>query len=80
MRKKVIQIDGVVGVYESLNDSKKDIGFFGTEPTLLEGNPYIVEKLGNISYRIYPNTFFSIKYEASKADDGYCFKGLQAFL
>ncbi len=66
LARKVIQIDGVVGVYESLNDSKKDIGFFGTEPTLLEGNPYIVEKLGNISYRIYPNTFFQLNTKQAK--------------
>lgn len=60
LAKKIITIDGVVGVYESLNEAKKEIGFFGTDPVLLEGKPFIIEKLGTISYRIYPNTFFQL--------------------
>ena len=66
LAKKVSTIDGVVGVYESFNDSKKDIGFFGTDPQLLEGKPYLIEKLGKISYRIYPNTFFQLNTKQAK--------------
>ncbi len=60
LAKKVIQIEGVKGVYEAFNSSKKEIGFFSEEPVLLEGQPYIIEKLGKISYQIYPNTFFQL--------------------
>ncbi len=60
LAKKVIQIEGVKGVYEAFNSSKKEIGFFSEEPVLLEGQPYIIEKLGKISYKIYPNTFFQL--------------------
>ncbi len=60
LAKKIIQIEGVKGVYEAFNSSKKEIGFFDEEPVLLEGQPYIIEKLGKISYQIYPNTFFQL--------------------
>lgn len=60
LAKKVMQIEGVRGVYEAFNSSKKEIGFFTEEPVLLEGQPYIIEKLGKISYQIYPNTFFQL--------------------
>lgn len=60
LAKKVIQFNGVKGVYESINSSKKEIGFIGTNPVLLEGNPFIIEKLGKISYQLYPDTFFQL--------------------
>lgn len=66
LAKKVIAIEGVKGVYESFNDSKKEIGFFGSDLILLEGDPFIIEKLGNISYRIYPNTFFQLNTKQAK--------------
>ncbi|MDE7264006.1 MAG: 23S rRNA (uracil(1939)-C(5))-methyltransferase RlmD [Anaeroplasmataceae bacterium] len=66
LAKKVITIDGVIGVYESFNDAKKEIGFFGTDPVLLEGKPFIIEKLGKISYQIYPNTFFQLNTKQAK--------------
>ena len=66
LAKKVIELPGVVGVYESFNNSKKEVGFFGTEPQLLEGKPYIVEKLGKVMYRIYPNTFFQLNTKQAK--------------
>ncbi len=66
LAKKTLTLDGVVSVYESFNDAKKEIGFFGTEPKLLEGKPYIIEQLGNISYRIYPNTFFQLNTKQAK--------------
>lgn len=60
LAKKTMQIQGVVSVYESFNSSKKSNTFFEDEPKLLEGKPYIVEKLDKISYRIYPDTFFQL--------------------
>lgn len=60
LARKVIQLEGVKGVYESINSSKKEIGFIGTNPVLLEGNPFIIEKLGKISYQLYPDTFFQL--------------------
>ena len=60
LAKRTITLEGVKGVYESLNTSKKDVGFIGTNPVLLEGEPYIIEKLGKLSYKLYPNTFFQL--------------------
>lgn len=66
LAKKIISLEGIIGVYESINDSKNEVGFFGTDPVLLEGSPYLIEKLGNISYRIYPNTFFQLNTKQAK--------------
>lgn len=66
LAKKVIQIPGVKSVYESFNDSKKSGSFFGEEINLLEGEPYIIEQLGNVKYRIYPNTFFQLNTSQAK--------------
>lgn len=60
LAKRVIALNNVVGVYENFNDSIKEGTFFGPETNLLEGKPYIIEKIGNIKYRIYPNTFFQL--------------------
>lgn len=63
---EVIKLKNVVSVYESFNDSKKESVFFGDEINLLEGEPYIIETLGNIKYRIYPNTFFQLNTKQAK--------------
>ena len=60
LAEKVSHIPGVVGVYESWNPSKKRDEFFGEEMHLLYGDPYVVEKIGKISYRLYPDTFFQL--------------------
>lgn len=60
LAKRVMDIKGVKGVYESFNNSKKENTFFGDEINHLEGSEYIVESIGNIKYRIYPNTFFQL--------------------
>lgn len=54
-----MMLEGVKGVYENFNDSKKTSAIFGNVTNHLAGNPYIVETLGNIQYQIYPTTFFS---------------------
>ena len=69
LAKKVIEIKGVISVYENFNTSKKDGVIFGEESNLLEGQPYIVEELGKIKYRIYPNTFFQLN--TSQAEKMY---------
>ncbi len=66
LAKRTIELPGVIGVYESFNDAKKEVGFFGTDPKLLEGDSYIIESLGKIQYRIYPNTFFQLNTKQAK--------------
>lgn len=66
LAKDIINIPNVVGVYESFNTSKKEGVFFTDEITLLEGKPYIIEELGNVKYRIYPNTFFQLNTNQAK--------------
>lgn len=66
LAKKTMTLSGVVGVYESFNDAKKEIGFFGTEPILLEGEPYLIETLGKVQYRIYPTTFFQLNTKQAR--------------
>lgn len=60
LAKKIIVHPNVVGVYETFISNKKDNAFFGEELNLLEGKPYIIESLGKIQYKIYPNTFFQL--------------------
>lgn len=60
LAKKVIELPHVVSVYESFNADKKSNSFFVEESKLLEGKPYITEKIGQISYQIYPSTFFQL--------------------
>lgn len=60
LAKRVINISGVKSVYESFNNSKKENTFFGDEINHLEGDKFIVETIGKIKYRIYPNTFFQL--------------------
>ena len=57
---KVINLDGVVSVYENFNTSLKQGIIFGTETNHLEGKEFIIETLGNIKYKIYPTTFFQL--------------------
>ena len=60
LAKEIINIPGVKGVYENFNMDKKSINPFGEETNHLFGDEYIIEKLGNISYKIYPTTFFQL--------------------
>lgn len=65
LAQRVMMLEGVKGVYENFNDSKKTSAIFGNVTNHLAGNPYIVETLGNIQYQIYPTTFFQLNsYQA----------------
>lgn len=66
LAKKIILIPEVKGVYESFNTSKKEGVFFGEETNLLEGMPYIIEQIGTIKYKLYPNTFFQLNTAQAK--------------
>ncbi len=66
LAKKIILIPEVKGVYESFNTSKKEAVFFGEETNLLEGMPYIIEQIGTIKYKLYPNTFFQLNTAQAK--------------
>lgn len=60
LAKKVINIDNVVSVYESLNDSLKDGIIFGPSIKLLEGKKTIIESIGNYKFELLPNAFFQL--------------------
>lgn len=63
---EISKLDGVIGVYSSINnkfDSGQEI--IGHDLKLLNGKEYIIEKLGNIKYRIYPNTFFQLNTDVA---------------
>ena len=66
LAKRAINITGVKSVYESFNNSKKENTFFGDEINHLEGDAYIIETIGKIKYRIYPNTFFQLNTAQAK--------------
>ena len=58
---KINKLEGVKGVYKSNNRSlKSGSEIIGENLTFLEGKEYIIEKIGKISYKIYPNTFFQL--------------------
>ncbi len=57
--KKIINIDGVVSVFESFkNSSTPEI--FGKEIKLLEGKEKILEKIGDCKYELSPSAFFQL--------------------
>ena len=60
LAKKVINIKGVVSVYESINDSIKEGIIFGDNIKKLEGKDVIVENIGKYKYELLPNAFFQL--------------------
>ena len=60
LAEKISKLDNVAGVYENFNLDKKSINPFGEETNHLFKEEYIIEKLGNIKYKIYPTTFFQL--------------------
>lgn len=66
LAKRIMNIPNVKGVYESFNANRNESGFFGDEINHLEGEKFIVEQLGKIKYRIYPNTFFQLNTDQAK--------------
>lgn len=60
LAKRVMNLEGVVSVYENFNTSLKQGIIFGNETNHLEGKEYIIETLGNIKYKMFPTTFFQL--------------------
>ncbi len=60
LAQRVMNLNGVKGVYENFNDSKKQGVIFGNVTNHLAGEKYIIETLGPIQYQIYPTTFFQL--------------------
>lgn len=70
LAKQAIKLDSVKSVYININPDDKSIEAFGKETIHLEGEKFIVEKLGKISYQIYPTTFFQLNsYQAESLYD-----------
>lgn len=70
LAKRIMTLEGVKGVYENFNDSKKQGVIFGNVTNHLEGDKYIIETLGKTKYQIYPTTFFQLNsYQAEKMYD-----------
>ncbi len=58
---KIKKLDNVAGVYKSTNRSlKSGTEIVGENLTHLVGSEYIIETIGKIKYRIYPDTFFQL--------------------
>ncbi|MBQ9519968.1 MAG: 23S rRNA (uracil(1939)-C(5))-methyltransferase RlmD [Acholeplasmatales bacterium] len=63
----ILKIDGVVGVYKSTNKSlKSGTSIIGENVQLLCGKEFIIETLGNVKYKIYPDTFFQLNTMATE--------------
>ncbi len=60
LAKKIINIQNVVSVYESINDSIKEGVIFGPEINLLEGKPTIIESIGDYKFELLPTAFFQL--------------------
>lgn len=60
LAKKVINIPGVVSVYESINEDNKDANIFGDNLKLLEGKETIRESIGRYKFELMPNAFFQL--------------------
>lgn len=60
LARKIIEIENVVSVYESINDGIKEGVFFGPDLNLLEGKPTIIESIGIYKYELLPNAFFQL--------------------
>lgn len=60
LAKKILDLEHVVSVYESLNDSDKDGTIFGENIKLLEGKETIIETIGNYKFNLLPNAFFQL--------------------
>ena len=67
LAKLINKIPNVLGVYSSINKSlKSGAEIIGEDLRHLEGKEYITEKLGNIKYQIYPDTFFQLNSEVAE--------------
>lgn len=60
LAKDTSKLDHVKGVYLNFNSDVKSNQIYGKKTILIEGDKYIIEKLGNIKYQIGPNTFFQL--------------------
>lgn len=57
--KKMLTECGIAGVIQNIN-TKHDNVILGPKYRLLEGNPFIKEKLGDLSFKISPASFFQV--------------------
>ena len=60
LAKKVITIEGVSSVYESISDGEGDSLIFGSNIKRLEGKESIVESIGKYKFELLPNAFFQL--------------------
>ena len=60
LAKKIVNIPGVVSVYESLNEDNKDAEIFGDNLKLIEGKKTILEGIGKYKFELLPNAFFQL--------------------
>ena len=60
LAKKVITIEGVISVYESISDSEGDSLIFGSNIKLLEGKQTIIENIGKYKFELKPTAFFQL--------------------
>ncbi len=60
LAKRVIKLDNVVSVYESVNDSPKEGVIFGPKINKLEGKDSIIDTIGKYKFELKPTAFFQL--------------------
>lgn len=63
---RTISIDNVISVYYSINDIVDGNEFFGDEIVKLEGEDYLLEKIGDYKYQLLPNSFFQVNVKQAE--------------
>ncbi|MGL5541700.1 MAG: 23S rRNA (uracil(1939)-C(5))-methyltransferase RlmD [Erysipelotrichaceae bacterium] len=62
----LMNIEGVVSLYQSVNTQKKTVDLFGPKQTLLAGERYLPFSIDDISLQLSPRSFFQLNTEQAK--------------
>ena len=58
--KELIKDERIKGIYENINTKDEGSSAFGDKLNHLLGEEYIIETIGKIKYKVYPDTFFQL--------------------
>lgn len=71
LAKKAMEIPNVVSVGISKNHDAKNHEIFGESYEILEGKPFITEKMGHIRYELNPKAFYQLNPKQAQIMYGY---------
>jgi 23S rRNA (uracil1939-C5)-methyltransferase len=63
---QIMTIEGMTGVFQSINTDMKTIGIFGSPAHKLAGNDTMPVKLGNITLQLSPEAFYQLNAEQAE--------------